>query len=320
MSIVKKTVLIIAFIHILSVFSVGFSFAEKTIIINSVKQFDYAKTCYEKADYISAIVEFKKFLSFFPDDLKVKEAKFLIGKSWYNGGRFAEAIKVFNDISEKDNFNGRADNRIIIEAYFMQARCHVSSGNPVMAEITLDNFIKTTNSTDEKDRAKNNIAWIRLETAKWKKSREAFLAIGKENKEKYNVEKILAQLEKTDKISEKSPKIAGSLAVIPGAGYIYNGRYQDAFISFLLNSALIYAAYESFEHENYALGGVISFVGFGFYSGSIYGSVSSAHKYNKKARRGFIRDLKKEIPSGIRLGLLPYFKRKKIVLALSCTF
>ena len=41
------------------------------------------------------------------------------------------------------------------------------------------------------------------------------------------------------------------------------------------------AAYEAFDHDNPALGGVISFVEAGFYSANIYGSVTAAHKYNK---------------------------------------
>lgn len=313
MPVVKKTCLIIVFIHCLF----GFSLAGETMILDSVKQFEYAKKSYDNADYITAIVEFKKFLAFFPDDPDTREAEFLIGQSWYRGGRFGEAVRVFNDIIEKSDSD---ENRFVTEACFMKARSHVASGNPVMGEITLDNFVKTTTNSDEKDRAKHTIGWIRLETAKWEKSRESFRSVSDKNREKYKVKKILSELEKTDKIPEKNPKIAGILAIVPGAGYIYNRRYQDAFVSFLLNGALIYSAYESFEHENYALGGVISFVGFGFYSGSIYGSVSSAHKYNKRARQRFIREFKRKIPPGIQLGLLPDFKQRRIALAVKCRF
>lgn len=49
---------------------------------------------------------------------------------------------------------------------------------------------------------------------------------------------------------------------------------------FFLNAGLGLAAWKAFEQDNPALGGVISFVGAGFYSGSIYGSVSAAHKFN----------------------------------------
>ena len=316
MSILRKIILSVLFFHLFSVLS----FASDVVIIDSVKQFDYAKKCYLKNDYLSAIVEFKKFLSFFPEDIKTCDAKFHVGMSWYNGGKFGEAIIEFKEIVDKESFDNADSGQIKISAYFMLARCHVASGNPVMAEIVLDNYIKITDNNNEKDRARNTIGWIRFETAKWEKARQIFLDISKENKKIYNVDAIIKQLDKTEKIKMKSPRIAGTLAVIPGLGYIYTKRYQDAFVSFLLNGALIYAAYESFHRENYALGGVISFVSFGFYSGSIYGSATSAHKYNRKERRQFIKQTKKEIPSGIQLGVLPDFNRKSLALAMRIQF
>ncbi len=316
MSICRKTILSVLFFHLFSVLS----FASDVVIIDSVKQFDYAKKCYDKNDYLTAIVEFKRFLSFFPENEKTFDAKFHVGMSWYNGGKFGEAIIEFNEIIEKESLVKADSGQIKINAYFMLARCHVASGNPVMAEIILGNFIKISDNINEKDRARNTIGWIRFETAKWEKSKTAFSSVSAVNREKYQVPDLQKRLDETEKIKEKNPLIAGLSGLIPGAGYIYTNRYQDAFISFLFNGALIYAAYESFERENYALGGVISFVGFGFYSGSIYGSVSSAHKYNRKERRQFINQSKKEIPSGIQLGLLPDFNRKSLALAMRFLF
>ena len=292
----------------------------ETIILDSEAQFRYAKQNYDNADYIVSIVEFKKFLSFFPDDNRAVEAEFHIGMSWYKGGKYAEAIKVFNHITEREVDDAPAQQTFRTEAAFMLAKAHIATGNPVMAEITLGNFIKTTSDINEIDRAKNLIAWIRLETSKWDKARKSFLDVSKENKDTYQVDEILSRLEKTPDIPKKSPALAGTLALIPGAGYLYCKRYQDAFVSCLLNSALIYAAYESFDHDQHALGGVISFIGFGFYSGSIYGSTSAAHKYNRNARRSFIRDIKKDIPSGIQLGVMPDFKRKGLSLGMQIKF
>lgn len=293
------------------------STASDVVVFDSDMQFNYAKKCYEEKDYLSTIVELKKFKSIFPNDPKIEEAGFFIGMSWYNGGKFAEAIKVFEKIIDNHTL---AQKQVDSRVYFMLARCHVVSGNPVMGEIVLNNYIKLCDSDDEKDNARNTIGWIRFETSKWEKSRAIFLEINDQNKEKYNVNFILSQIDDVKNLDLKNPKLAGTLAVIPGAGYVYTSRYQDAFISFLLNGALIYSAYEAFNHDYYALGGVISFVGFGFYSGSIYGSVSSAHKYNRKTRRKFINQTKKDLPASLQLGILPDFNRKKFALALRFQF
>jgi hypothetical protein len=36
------------------------------------------------------------------------------------------------------------------------------------------------------------------------------------------------------------------------------------------------------QHDNYVVGGILTFFELGWYSGNIYSAVASAHKYNKK--------------------------------------
>ncbi|MEZ4550715.1 MAG: hypothetical protein R2860_13730 [Desulfobacterales bacterium] len=93
----------------------------------------------------------------------------------------------------------------------------------------------------------------------------------------------------------KRPLTAGLLSVIPGGGYLYCGRYQDALTAFFINSALIYAAWECFDKELYGLGGIITVIETGFTRGSIYGGISSAHKFNQARENEFVRDLKRNI-------------------------
>jgi hypothetical protein len=78
----------------------------------------------------------------------------------------------------------------------------------------------------------------------------------------------------------KNPVLAGVFAVIPGGGFLYTGRFHDAAAAFIINTGLGLAAWKAFDQDNPALGGVITLVGSGFYSGSIYGSISAAHKNN----------------------------------------
>ena len=67
--------------------------------------------------------------------------------------------------------------------------------------------------------------------------------------------------------------------------------------------ALIYAAYDSFDDDNNALGGLLAFVGFGFYAGNIYGGVNSAHKYNRSKTSSFIDKLKVQHKLNLSVGL-----------------
>ncbi len=99
--------------------------------------------------------------------------------------------------------------------------------------------------------------------------------------EKYDTDQYLDLIIKTEASPRKNPNLAGLFAVVPGGGFLYCERYRDAFVSFLLNTGLIYAADAAYDNDNVALAGVIGFVGAGFYTGNIYGSISSAHKYNR---------------------------------------
>ena len=87
-------------------------------------------------------------------------------------------------------------------------------------------------------------------------------------------------------------------------------------IALLVNGGLIWAAYESFSNELYALGSVITFVELGFYAGNIYGSVASAHKFNRKNERRWIENLRKNL----KVGLASRYENRGLELSLRYTF
>ena len=94
--------------------------------------------------------------------------------------------------------------------------------------------------------------------------------------------------------------MAGFLSILPGGGYFYCERYQDALVAFLLNGALILASWEAFDQGNPALGGVIAAVEFGFYAGNIYGGIASAHKYQRpKTHEVLLNTLKENARIGV---------------------
>jgi hypothetical protein len=72
-------------------------------------------------------------------------------------------------------------------------------------------------------------------------------------------------------------------------------------VAFILNSAMMYAAYEAFDHGQNCLGGLITIFELGFYTGNIYSAVGSAHKHNRAVNKGFLEYLKQN--SRITLGL-----------------
>ena len=135
----------------------------------------------------------------------------------------------------------------------------------------------------------------------WGRAREHFEEISDQARDRYRIENLAHEIETKTPLKQKNPTAAGLLAIVPGAGHLYCERPRDALISFVLNGALIYAAYEAFDEDLEGLGAVITFFELGFYAGNIYSAVSSAHKYNRDTKERFLKQLRER--SGMALSL-----------------
>ncbi|UCD32077.1 MAG: tetratricopeptide repeat protein [Desulfobacterales bacterium] len=260
---------------------------QSSLIIDADKQFDFAQHHFTTQAYAMAIIEYQRFIYFFSEDKRVPLALYRIGMSYYLMNRFQEAVESFEKVIHQ-----YADTDLSVKSYFMVSKSLLGLKDSGSAIINLHNLIALTDDVNVKDEANYRIGWIHLEMDSWEKATVFFAKISPHNKPKYRLERLSAELEKVKLLPKKDPEIAGLLSIIPGGGYLYCERYQDALIAFLLNGALIYAAYESFDEEHYALGGLISLVGLGFYAGNVYGAITSAHKYNRSKKGQFLRKLK----------------------------
>jgi tetratricopeptide (TPR) repeat protein len=268
-------------------------YAENVIEIDADKQFEFAEFNFTSNEFAGAIREYKRFIYFFPDDKRMDQAMLHIGMSQLNIKNYTDAIDTFNNIISiaSDKPHGITD--IQAKAYFMKSRCYAIVNDTINAVATLGTLIQRSENTDVIDKANYHIGWLYIENRSWEAAKRFFEKISNENYDKYRRDVLTNELDKAEAIKEKSPGLAGMLSIIPGAGFLYCKRPYDALTSFLFNTALILAAYESFDNGNSALGGVISFVEAGFFAGNIYGSITSAHKYNKNASLDFINHLKK---------------------------
>ena len=81
--------------------------------------------------------------------------------------------------------------------------------------------------------------------------------------------------------NHKSPRIGGLLGIIPGFGYLYSGEYGNAARSLFLNGIFIWGMIETAQEDYWGLFSVITFGELTWYTGSIYGGIDSAHRYNR---------------------------------------
>jgi hypothetical protein len=80
---------------------------------------------------------------------------------------------------------------------------------------------------------------------------------------------------------DKKPKVGGLLGMVPGFGYFYSGEYANGFRSIILNGLFIYGMVDTADNEQWGAFAVITFFEFTWYSGSIYGGIDAAHRFNR---------------------------------------
>lgn len=89
-------------------------------------------------------------------------------------------------------------------------------------------------------------------------------------------------------LPSKSPLLAGTLALVPGAGYAYNGKWQTAISSFLLHAAFFATAWELRQKDLPVTSAMVALAGTAYYLGNIYGSASEAARFNLRTREKYL--------------------------------
>nr|HID60091.1 tetratricopeptide repeat protein [Desulfobacterales bacterium] len=296
-------------LFVIALFSPIRSHAQHQIYLSPDRQFSFAETYFEKGQYFRAVSEYQRFIFFFPKDPRVKLALFRIGMSYFKGKRFRQAIRSFRKVIDQ-----YPHAELAFKSWIKISESFLGLKKYDVALLNLSNLIKTTSKESIHDEAYYRMGWIYLERGDWEKARISFDKISTDNKKKYRLRRLFEQMDKKKELKLKDPAAAGVLAIVPGAGHIYCERYRDALVSFMVNGILIFAAYEAFSKDQEALGGIISFVELGFYTGNIYSAITCAHKYNRNVQNRFLLHLKKHI----KVNLSFNEKRGKAVMVNLC--
>ncbi|MFO8048977.1 MAG: tetratricopeptide repeat protein [Desulfosudaceae bacterium] len=305
-------------------FDAGQTASARTVIPE--EQLGLADHFFSRDDYGQARVEYETFCYLFADHPQVDYARFRIGLTYFKQARYEQALEEFQALAaaaETEEFRTEP----ATSARFMVSQCYAALGLRSPAVANLKRLLETTGDTALRDRAYYHLAWIYLETAPeldpaaMDAAVAYFEKISPDNRDYYRVETIRERLaagrtgRRGELADRKSPALAGGLAVFPGAGYLYCGRYRDALVSFLFNGGMIWAAVEAYDNDLEVLGTMIALADFGFYAGSIYGSTAAAHKLNRRRSRHLIQDL-----DGIRISIIPVHQGRGVMAGVTVPF
>lgn len=97
-----------------------------------------------------------------------------------------------------------------------------------------------------------------------------------------NEDKALAAIQLYCSGRDRSPAVGGAFGILPGFGYFYSGEWANGFRSLLLNSLFIFGMVHTAEKEQWGAFAIITFFEFTWYSGSIYGGIDAAQRYNRR--------------------------------------
>lgn len=286
-----------------------YALAQTSIWIEPESQMALADQYFETGQYFLAIPEYERFVHFFPQNQGVRRALFQIGKCYLKLKQYPRARDAFDRLVERYE-----SGEYVNKAYFLIAESFTREKKTGPALNHLRNLIALSEDPAIRDEAHYRLGWLYIEKGQWERAKENLARIRDSQQAQYRLNSLFSQLKKADRIPQKSPWLAGLFSVVPGGGFLYCGRYRDALTAFLFNSALMLAAYESFDQDLPALGGVIAFVELGFYAGNIYGGISSAHKYNRSQTRHFIRGLRENSRLSLSVG------RERMALSFSWRF
>jgi tetratricopeptide (TPR) repeat protein len=280
------------------------------ITIDSDEQFRFAEQTMEKGDVLRAVVEFERFLQFFPEDKKVPKARLLIAQCYMKAKDYESARKILNEV-----LNGYKGTLVAGKALFLMGESYFEQGLYDEAERYFKGVIAAYPEPELRNSAVYRLGWIQMQTGKWHEASETFKAVGAGSPLFPSAQDLSAKSLGGELLPFKDPTTAGALSVVPGLGHAYTGRYKDGLVAFLLNGLFIWATIEAFQEDQEVLGAVLGFVGLGIYTGTIYSAVNSAHKYNRKLKDDFLQGL----PDAVDLSVFAT-KEGHIGLALKFTF
>jgi tetratricopeptide (TPR) repeat protein len=280
------------------------------ITIDSDEQFRFAEQTMEKGDTLRAVVEFERFLHFFPNDKRVPKARLLMAQCYLKAKDYESARKILNEA-----LNVYRGTLVGGKALFLMGESYYEQGLYEEAERYFKGVLGAYSDPELRNSASYRLAWIQMQTGKWQEASETFKTVGAGSPLFLNAQDLSVKSLGGEQLPYKDPTIAGAMSVVPGLGHVYCERYKDGLVAFLLNGLFIWATIDAFHGDQEVLGAVLGFIELGFYSGTIYSAVNSAHKLNRKVKDDFLQGL----PDAIDLSVFAT-KEGHIGLALKFTF
>jgi len=244
------------------------------------KELGWIEYLFNEGMFEQAINEGLRFIYDHPTSPLSDQVRMIMGKSRLKTNDVEKAIETFDGLAA-----GGARQEVREAAELWMCNSLLKKGNHQGVRKRCDAFLARYPDSPLRDRAHFQKGWSYLEEWQWDGAEEAFRAIDPNGDLFSPSQGIVTEIHNLRHQKGKSPLAAGILSLfLPGAGYVYVGRWQTGIAAFIVNGLFIGATIEAFDNDLPVLGSIIGMVELGWYSGTIYGSMSGAQRYNHTLR------------------------------------
>ncbi len=256
--------------------------------------YDFAESLFRENDYEAAAMQYRLLLHVQPGFEFAQRCKIKIALCCILLGRFDAAQGELDRMLRDESMRTRWD-----ELLLWQAVCFLNSKDYVSAYERLAALSCDAQPQDIRAYASYLLAWTCLSRGDSAPARRIFASLSAcagnaPALSGIDMKALADAASEAKSLRRRSPVAAGVLsACLPGAGHLYCKRYRDGCVAFVLNAVFVGASVESFDKRIYVAGGIASSVALIFYSGTVYGAVNAAHKFNRSEREEFLRDLRR---------------------------
>ena len=230
-------------------------------------EIQFAKKLSDEGNHPSAAVEFRRLAS---TSTSASDQAAYYWAAAYEYGETGDTFLSDKMLDQAEN----NDPHLTVEALLQRGNNAMADQNWKEAEFYFQSLSQGTTQPVAR-LANRSLAVTRLHQKNLTGARESLSLSNEENREGFKA------IDNYARGSDKSPRIGGLLGLIPGLGYAYSGEYQNAGRSLFLNSLFIFGMVNTAEKDLWGPFAAISFFEVTWYSGSIYGGIDAAYRYNQ---------------------------------------
>jgi tetratricopeptide (TPR) repeat protein len=223
-----------------------------------------------------AAVEFRRMALMSSDQQQVSMCYWAAAYEYMRAGDYPMTARML-DLAEGAS---AADNDLVL---LLRGETAIAQGNNAEAVYFMQGLLSANVSPEQKSYASVRLARTYLSQKQTDKALDALAAAGRPLTEQR------AAVVRYAKGRDRKPWLGGLLGLIPGLGHAYSGEYANGFRALILNSLFIYGMVETADAEAWGGFAVISFFELTWYTGSIYGGVDAAHRFNRNRMEECLR-------------------------------